>query len=254
MSRKTYGGLTEIKMNNQKDFFRVGRARISITDENHAIEKIKDSIHKGMKGYVCISNMRTVTIANKDDNYQDVMENSLMNTPDGMPLVWMARLWGLRNVQRTVGPELFKSMLLDSTNGIKHFLLGDTEETLKEVCRKYPNSNIVGTYSPPFCSIEKYDLEKMSRMINESRANIVWISMRAPKQDYLAQMLMPYIDKKVCIGVGAGFRFAIGQYKNPNIAIQKLGLTGFVWRKFNWQMVCGYIGFILSICKWGGQY
>ncbi len=70
-----------------QEFFRIGRTRISVTDEDKAIESIKVFIHSGQKGYVCISTLRTVPIANKDDQYFQVMENSLMNTPDGTPLV-----------------------------------------------------------------------------------------------------------------------------------------------------------------------
>lgn len=67
-----------LNMNNPKDFFRIGRVRISVTDEERAIQTIKDTIKRKEKGYVCISTMRTVAIANKDDCYQDVMENSLL--------------------------------------------------------------------------------------------------------------------------------------------------------------------------------
>lgn len=225
---------------------------ISQCTPESAIEELKDAVRQGLNTFVCVSNVRTVRYALSHEDYKRLMDKALMCTPDGMPLVWMARLWGLRNVQRTIGPELFKSMLMDVNSNIKHFLLGDTAETLNSVCEKYPYSKIVGTYSPPFCSIEKYDLEEMSLLINQSGANLVWISMRAPKQEYLAQKILPYLDHKVCIGVGAGFRYVLGQYKNPNKTIQKLGLTGLLWRKFNWKMVYGYVSFILSICNWGG--
>lgn len=78
-----------------KDFYRIGRVRISVTTEDHAINMIKEAIHARQKGYVCVSTLRTVPIANRDDSYQEVMEHSLMNTPDGTPLVWCAHWWGL---------------------------------------------------------------------------------------------------------------------------------------------------------------
>ena len=100
-------------INNFKDFFRIGRVRISVTDEDRAINYIKEAIHSKRKGYVCISTLRTVVIANKDDKYQEVMENSLMNTPDGTPLVWCGHWWGLKEVQRACGPHIFPRMLKD---------------------------------------------------------------------------------------------------------------------------------------------
>lgn len=248
MSRKTYGGLTEIKMKNQKDFFRVGRVRISITDENHAIEKIKDSIHKGMKGYVCISNMRTVTIANKDDNYQDVMENSFMNTPDGTPLVWCGHWWGLKQVKRACGPHIFPRILKDKDAQIKHFFLGDTNEILDVLTKKATEefgANVVGRYSPPFVPLNEYDFKGLADMINKSGASIVWTALRAPKQDYLNAELIKHLnDGIVCVGVGAAFRSVIGILKQPDGLLQKMGLAGVLlkrpesswWSEFLWYM------------------
>ena len=63
-------------MSCENNIYRIGRVRISITDEEKAIQFIKDSVHNKRKGYICISNMRTVSIANKDNKYQEVMENS----------------------------------------------------------------------------------------------------------------------------------------------------------------------------------
>ncbi|MBR3855883.1 MAG: WecB/TagA/CpsF family glycosyltransferase [Bacteroidaceae bacterium] len=67
------------------------------------------------------------------------MHNALMCLPDGMPLVWMARLWGLKDVGRSAGPDLFTTMLQDEKSHIKHFLLGDTDETPKAISEKYKN-------------------------------------------------------------------------------------------------------------------
>lgn len=59
----------------------------------------------------------------------------------------------------SVGPDLFTAMLNDKESGIKHFLLGDTEETLALMKEKYADNgaNIVGSYSPPFCELDEFD-------------------------------------------------------------------------------------------------
>lgn len=235
------------------NFYRIGRVRISITNENDAVKFILEHVKGKKGGYICISNMRTVSIANRDDKYQEVMENSLMNTPDGMPLVWMARLWGLKDVQRTVGPDLFTTMLNDKESGIKHFLLGDTDETLAQMKEKYATNgaNIVGTYSPPFCELDEFDYPSIAKMINDSGADIVWLSLRAPKQDFFAARLLPYLNNKICIGVGAAFRFSLGQIKHPPKIIKKLGLTGLFWRKINTTMIKWMITNSFMLCYWG---
>lgn len=222
-------------MNNEKDFFRIGRVKISVTTEEKAIESIKGFIHSGQKGYVCVSTLRTVVIANKDDKYQEVMEHSLMNTPDGTPLVWCGHWWGLKEVQRACGPHIFPRMLQEKDPQLKHFFLGDTDETLAALKKKATEeygSNVVGMYSPPFKPLDEYDFEGMAKMINESGATVVWTALRAPKQDFLDARLAPYLnDGIVMVGVGAAFRSMLGILKQPDGRLQKMGLAGILFKR-----------------------
>lgn len=223
LSEKTIGN---------KNKYRIGKTFISITKPQHAQRKIIEMVNDGVKGYICVSNPRTVVYASKHEDYLKVMDNSLMNLPDAEPILWAARLWGLKNVQRTMGPLLFREMISHHENGLRHFLLGDTNDTLKKVTQKFTEemkANIVGSYSPPFCGLDEYDYTEIARIINDSKADIVWVSMRAPKQDFFATRLLPYLDKKICIGVGAAFRFSIGEYKMAPPIIKKLGLMGLYW-------------------------
>lgn len=234
--------------------YRIGKVYISATSPSDAKERITRAVAEGKNDYICVSNVRTVAYANKHEEYCELMNNAFMCTPDGMPLVWMARLWGLKDVQRTVGPDLFTAMLKDKESGLKHFLLGDTEETLAQMKAKYTDngSNIVGTYSPPFCELDEFDYAGIAKQINDSGANIVWLSLRAPKQDFFATRLLPHLDKKICIGVGAAFRFSLGQIKHPPKIFKKLGLTGIFWRKMDLAKIGWYFHHFALLCKWGG--
>lgn len=241
-----------------KNRYRIGKTFISITSQKDAQARIAQAVKQGKNAYICVSDPRTVDLASKDEKYHDVMENSMMNTPDGQPTLWAARLWGLRNVERTMGPILFQEMIENPCSGLKHFLLGDTDETLAAIVKKATekNAQIVGTYSPPFCKLDEYDYKGMAKMINESGADIVWTAMRAPKQDYLNINLLPYLDKKICIGVGAAFRFYLGEYKMAPPLIKKLGLMGLYWGrkgqpwgKFIWGYLTDNMPFLWHLAK-----
>ena len=241
-----------------KDKFRIGKTFITITTPLDAQERITRAVQEGQNTYVCVSDPRTIDLASKDIKYREVMANSMMNTPDGQPVMWAARLWGLKEVERTMGPILFRDMIENPTSGLKHFLLGDTDETLKGILEKASDKKalIVGSYSPPFCPIDEFDYPGMAKMINESGADIVWTSMRAPKQDYLNVKLLPYLDKKVCIGVGAAFRFYLGEYKMAPPLIRKLGLMGLYWGrkgqpwgKFIWGYLNDNVPFLWHLAK-----
>ncbi len=241
-----------------KNRYRIGKTFISITSQKDAQSRIAQAVKEGKNAYICVSDPRTVDLASKDEKYRNVMENSMMNTPDGQPTLWATWLWGLKNVERTMGPILFQEMIENPSSGLKHFLLGDTDETLKAIVEKASAKNalIVGTYSPPFCKLEEYDYESMAKMINDSGADIVWTAMRAPKQDYLNVNLLPFLDKKICIGVGAAFRFYLGEYKMAPPLIKKLGLMGLYWGRkgqswsaFIWGYLTDNMPFLWHLSK-----
>lgn len=240
-------------MEQDKSRFRVGKVFISRITPTKAVGKIEETIQEARKGYICISTARTVNTANNDTAYREVMANSMLNTTDGMPLVWAARLWGLKDVERTMGPALFDTML-SSGKPYKHFLIGDTAETLAAVTKRYSEefgAQIVGTVSPPFCNVEDFDYEGYAQQINDSDADIVWVSMTAPKQDFFSAKILPLLkDGIVCIGVGAAFRYNLKTYKEPNKLVQKLGLTSFLLRGTNLKTLRKWfsIGFGITPC------
>lgn len=233
--------------------YRIGKVFIAITSLTNLVSYIKEHVKSGKGGFVCVSNMRTVRYANLHEDYLKVMSESLMNIPDGMPLIWFARVWGIKEAERTMGPKLFQQMIDTPENNVKHFLLGDTEATLNKLVDKVSRNNggkIVGTMSPPFCSIDEYDYEEITHKISTSGANLVWLSLSAPKQDFLAARLAEYLPNVMFIGVGAAFRFYLGEYKEPtNAVVQKMGLTGLFFRKLDWKEFKWYIIHTLWLLK-----
>lgn len=235
--------------------YRIGKVPVHVTSVSDARDRILAAVAAGEKGYVCVSNMRTVVAANRDSAYLDVMEHSLLNVPDGTPLVWCGKAWGLP-VERVVGLDLFTALL---KAGVPQFFLGDTDETLDAVVTKAlsEGSVVAGAYSPPFAPLEDYDLQGIAKRLTDSGARIVWTSLRAPKQDILAARLLPFVeDGVVFIGVGAAFRLYLGEYELDRGPLQKMGLGGLkmlrnttVWKEMKWYVTHAWFltGYLCSI-------
>ena len=212
-----------------KTKFSVGKTYISRTNPQDTIKRITDAALNGTGGYICVSNLRTVLLAGKDKKYRRLMRDSFMNWPDGTPLSWCGKAWGLKDVSFTNGPATFKKMLLNDDARIKHFLLGDTQEVLDSIEKKYKEeggANIVGAYSPPFAPLEEFDFNAIETRIRQSGANIVWSAMTAPKQDYFDQIMSKRIPDVLFIGVGRAFRISIDMVKEAPGWAQKFGLGG----------------------------
>lgn len=207
--------------------YRVGKTFISRTNPKDAIQHVTEAALNGQGGYICVSNMRMVRYAGKDTTYRQLMEDSYMNWPDGMPLSWCGKLWGLKDVRCTRGPDIFRQMMERGDKGLKHFLLGDTQEVLDQIVGRYgKTADIVGTFSPPFTPVEEYNLDSMAQMIQESGANVVWTAMTAPKQDFFDQMMAKRLPSVLFIGVGRAFRISIDIVKDAPEWAQKSGLGG----------------------------
>lgn len=208
--------------------FLIGKVPIDVVSVEAVCDIVKQSVKLRRKGYICVSNMRTVVDANSDNSYLEVMRHSIVNTPDGTPLTWCGKCWGIQETQRVCGPDIFDALLHDSDSALKHYFLGDTEDTLAKLISKLEGEcDISGSYSPPFKPLEEYDFESIANNINQSGATIVWTSLRAPKQDFLATKLLPYLnDNVVLIGIGAAFRILLGEYQRPQGLLQRIGLGG----------------------------
>lgn len=239
--------------------FRIGKTHVSRTCPKEAIDRITKAALDGDGGYICVTNMRMMEYARKTPEYNQLMENSMMNWPDGKPLSWCAKMWGLSDVHCTRGPNIFQEMLVNGDKDLKHFLFGDTQEVLDEILRRYKDTcNIVGVYSPPFAPLEEYDMDAIEQMIRESGANIVWSAMTAPKQDYFDRLMAARIPQIVFVGVGRAFRISINKVKDAPEWAQKVGMGGVFIGRSKWYVRIGHyitrffrlLGYFMEILWW----
>lgn len=225
-----------------KTKYKVGKTYISRTNPNDAIVKVTEAALNGNGGYICVSNMRMVQYAGEHPEYNQLMKGSFMNWPDGRPLSWCGRIWGLKEVKCTSGPSTFMKMMSNPNPQLKHFLLGDTQDVLDEIVATYKDAGIVGTYSLPFVDVDEFDYAGIAKMVEDSGANVVWTAMTAPKQDVFDQKLCAYLPHVVMIGVGRAFRISIGKVKDAPEWAKKMGVGGmYIGRKSKPQLLWWYI-------------
>ena len=226
---------------NQKRY-RIGKIHITATNPKDAEEQITQAALKGEGGYICVSNVRMIRHAGKHPDYAGLMEHSFMNIPDGKPLEWCAKLWGLKGVKCANGPALFKQMLNNGNRELKHYLLGDTQDVLDKIVEAATNAQIVGAEALPFAKVEEFDYEGIAKRVEESGAQVVWTAMRAPKQDEFDQRLSKLVPHVVCVGVGRAFRLYTGEVQQAPGWAQKAGLAGIFTRKVSlWKAIQWYI-------------
>jgi len=132
------------------------------------------------------------------------------------------QLWQVR------GPSLFGNVIdLGRDLSITHFLLGATDETLEkltfELKMRYPGIQIVGQLSPPFRDVTPTEIAAQDKIISDSNAQIVWVGLGTPKQDFEVLRLANSLPV-VAIAVGAAFDFVAGTKNEAPQWMTKIGL------------------------------
>ena len=78
--------------------------------------------------YPSADNARQIARLSKDFKRPDAFfYDAAMAIPDGMPVVWVARLRGSKTAQRVHGPGLMKRLCIDEKGKYKHFLWSDSK-------------------------------------------------------------------------------------------------------------------------------
>lgn len=167
-----------------------------------------DSIH--------LVNAYNVVLASKSSSYASLLGAASANLPDGRPLTWWQDHGGQRLFQ-VRGPQLFEDVIsIGREHGLRHFLLGATEETLEllqaRLRERFPGAEIVGSMSPPFRRMTAEETEAQDQIIRNTGAHIVWVGLGTPKQDWEVARIASSLPV-VCVAVGAAFDFSAGTKK-----------------------------------------
>ena len=131
-------------------------------------------------GYVCISNVHMVTTAKKNVALRSAMDAAMVNTSDGMPLVWGLRMQGFNQAQRVSGPDLMIKICekAQSSNTPVYFYGGSpsvVEVMKKKLAECFPDLIIAGIQSPPILPDQPEVDPKVVGKIKNSGAKIVFV-------------------------------------------------------------------------------
>ncbi len=203
----------------------------------------------------------TIAEADGDPALLRLLQRSSVNFPDGQAVVWANRLVhrgrGLPS-QRVYGPDLLADVLqLGQDVGLRHFLLGSTTDVLARLeanlLARCPRALIVGSESPPFRALTPAEERDQENRIRNSGAQIVWVGLGTPKQDWQAARLADTLPV-IAVAVGAAFDFVAGTKSQAPRWMRDNGLEWFyrlaseprrLWRRY----LFGNTHFIVAVLR-----
>ena len=204
--------------------------RISVIDQARAREILFDAVRNGRRGYVAVTGVHGVMEAQDDPGFRDILNNALLTTPDGMPMVWMGRLQGQESIARVYGPDLMLNLCQQSrAENFSHFLYGGADGVADDLARqlqqRFPGLMIAGTYSPPFRPLTAHELAELQARVEHTRPHFFWVGLSTPKQErFMAEHLDLLPQTSIMIGVGAAFDLLTGRIRQAPRWMQRSGL------------------------------
>jgi N-acetylglucosaminyldiphosphoundecaprenol N-acetyl-beta-D-mannosaminyltransferase len=200
---------------------------ISAIDAAGAAERIVDDALAGRACQVHLCNAYTLSLVDNDDGMRAALADGDLNLADGTPLAWMGRHLGMRGPVR--GTDLVGEVARAGAGRLRHYLYGGKEGVAEKMAvalkAAVPGLRVVGTESPPFTPITDADLDELVERVRASGADVLWIGLGTPRQDYLVHRLAPALSMPV-VPVGAAFDFWSGAVSEaPRI----LRGSGFEW-------------------------
>ncbi len=204
---------------------------ISLVDLKSAVETILLWALTRVARYVCIRDVHGLMISLRDPAMMDIHRAAGMVTPDGMPLVWVSKWRSKLPVKRVCGADLVDALCDNGqSSGLRHYFYGGkpgiAEAMIRNLKAKYPALVVAGFHTPPFRSLSEEEDAAVVDAINKSGAQVVWVGLSTPKQEYWMRDHVGRINGATLIGVGAAFDFHSGAVKRAPKWMQK---SGFEW-------------------------
>ncbi|MFA5953750.1 MAG: WecB/TagA/CpsF family glycosyltransferase [Candidatus Pacearchaeota archaeon] len=205
-------------------------------------EKIFIEDRKNLKNILEDSNSKNrfiLNFINSHDLYQFVkeplfksaiLEKENINFLDGFIISLYISIKKMKKIQRLMGPN-FTINLLNSnfSKNKKSLFIGIEREDLEKLFKNFKNLNQKKTfsYNPLYIQSLTFpdnEINKISKIINNKKIDIVWVGIGCPKQNILVKELIKKTKNKYFFNVGAGIDFALGKKKRAPGFFQKIGL------------------------------
>jgi len=176
--------------------------------------------------YIAMMNVaKLVKMRSDEELAQSILAADLIGA-DGVPLVWVSRLFGTPLPGRVNGTDLMYRLLQRaSEKRYRIFFFGAKEEVLERVLevvrQQYPGVQIAGSQHGYFTAAEELAIVNK---IRTDRPNILFIAFGTPKKELWVKRYLSAMEVPVIHGVGGSFDVLAGVIPRAPLWMQKNGL------------------------------
>jgi N-acetylglucosaminyldiphosphoundecaprenol N-acetyl-beta-D-mannosaminyltransferase len=227
--------------------FRVLGVRADAVQITDVVARMKECIRERDGCHsIAATSMHGIVEAQHDPSFKELLNETDLVVPDGVPLVWLGRRRGHTLPRRVYGRDLLLAFCEESAGrGYRHFFYGAEPgvagllaESLKV---RFPGLNVVGMCSPPFRPLSADEDSEMVEMINRAAPDVLWLGLGVRKQERWMHEHKDRLRVPVLVSVGAASDLLLGRRKQAPPWMREHGFEWFfrflqepgrLWRRY----------------------
>lgn len=197
-----------------------------------ARDRVAFSLLNDKKLVFSTPNVNIAVAASEDPEYLRLVNACDMIIADGMPLVWLMRLLGIKG-HRVAGSDLFDDVVKLDISHTKIFFFGGapgvSERASNVITASCKNTSGAGGYCPGFGSAKDMASDDIVSLINQAKPSFVVAALGAHKGHQWIDIVQNKLDAPVISHLGAVVNFVAGTVRRSPYFLQRCGME-WVWR------------------------
>lgn len=201
--------------------------------EKEAVSFMLDELDSGRGGFVVTPNLDHLRRVLREPAFGGLYAQADLRLADGQVIVWACRLQRTPIPERVAGSNLISSLSAAAARrGRSIFLLGGNAGTAEKAAAvlqgRSPGLRVAGTECPPMgFELDPLYVAKLAMKLRESQADIVFVGLGSPKQEYVCRQMQGELPAAWWLGVGVSFSFLCGEVERAPLWVQRAGLEWF---------------------------
>lgn len=219
---------------------------------HNTVEHVAGRIRGGLKTFCVAINPEKGYRALRDPVLFETLRKADMCICDGIGIVYALMILYRRRIPRCTGVQLFFDLVAHApAAGWKVFLLGASPQSnagaTQKLVQRNPGLQIVGRHDGYF-----EDAGRIISLINDSGADLVFVAMGSPRQEFWIAEHLHEIHAAFFMGVGGSFDVASGTAPWAPAIFRKTG-TEFIFRLVTdpkrWRRLLPQVAFAVEVVR-----
>jgi N-acetylglucosaminyldiphosphoundecaprenol N-acetyl-beta-D-mannosaminyltransferase len=210
------------------------------------VKRIEEAAANRSVFLISTPNLNFLVSSLSDPEFRESLLDSDLCSPDGTPIVWIARILGLPIKERAAGADLLDRLRATGTGSrqLTMFLFGGAKGVAAAAARRLnaePRGlNCIGTMDPGFCEVSEMSQDHIIDSVNSSGADFLSVSLGAKKGQLWLYRNHNRLTIPIRAHLGAAINFQAGTIKRAPPIVRAWGFEWlwrikeepFLWRRY----------------------